>query len=251
MRRNYSEWTRYTVYRIVKGVFGLAVRRGLLTRSPVDGLSGAEIPSQRNAKRSAVLSSRGARPARPGGGDSSLAGVPRLRRLRRAPAGRGPRLCWEDVNVEEGVLHVRFSMPDGTVKATKTSAGIRDVTLLPRLRRLLREWQLASPNVRPDDLVFGTRRGGSRSIRGTSAAPWRRRRPPPGSTASKTGSPCMRSTFPQPCRDDDGDAGHDPRPHRRACEPGRDDAPLRSDRRDQGRVNEDVLARAAAAGFGA
>jgi hypothetical protein len=56
MRARYSEWTRYGAYRIARGVFALAVRRGLITRSPVDGLSGAEIPSQRNAKQAAVLS---------------------------------------------------------------------------------------------------------------------------------------------------------------------------------------------------
>jgi integrase len=47
-------------------------------------------------------------------------------------------------------------LPDGTAKTTKTRAGVRDVTLLPRLRCLLREWQLASPNVCSGDFVFAT-----------------------------------------------------------------------------------------------
>ncbi len=51
MRESYSEWTAYGVYRILKDTFGLAVRRGIVTRSPVDGLAPSERPKQRNAKK--------------------------------------------------------------------------------------------------------------------------------------------------------------------------------------------------------
>ena len=46
----YSGWTRSATYRILRGVFSLAVRRGILTRNPVDGLTDAERPKQKNAK---------------------------------------------------------------------------------------------------------------------------------------------------------------------------------------------------------
>jgi hypothetical protein len=34
----YSEWTRIAVYRLARGLFAHAVRRGLVTRNPLDGL---------------------------------------------------------------------------------------------------------------------------------------------------------------------------------------------------------------------
>ena len=45
-----SEWTCAAVYRIAKGVFALAERRGILTKNPADGLTSAERPKQKNAK---------------------------------------------------------------------------------------------------------------------------------------------------------------------------------------------------------
>ena len=51
----YSPWTCVAVYRLLVGTFALAVRRGILTRNPIDGLAPSERPKQRNAKRVAVL----------------------------------------------------------------------------------------------------------------------------------------------------------------------------------------------------
>lgn len=55
MRDTYSGWTCSAVYRLLKGTFGLALRRGLITRSPMDGLAPSERPKQKNAKKIAVL----------------------------------------------------------------------------------------------------------------------------------------------------------------------------------------------------
>lgn len=55
MRDIYSPWTCVHVYRIIAGTFALAVRRGIVTRNPLDGLAPSERPKQRNAKRIAVL----------------------------------------------------------------------------------------------------------------------------------------------------------------------------------------------------
>ena len=52
---SYFAWTCVAVHRIVRGAFALAARRGLLTRSPADGLAPAEVPRQRNARRVEVL----------------------------------------------------------------------------------------------------------------------------------------------------------------------------------------------------
>lgn len=45
-----SELTCSAVYRVAKGVFSLAVRRGILGRNPVDGLTPSERPKQRTAR---------------------------------------------------------------------------------------------------------------------------------------------------------------------------------------------------------
>jgi integrase len=55
MADTYSPWTCVAVHRILRGAFALAVRRGILTRSPLDGLAPSETPKQRNARRPAVL----------------------------------------------------------------------------------------------------------------------------------------------------------------------------------------------------
>jgi hypothetical protein len=55
MKEKYSPWTCVAVYRILTGTFALALRRGLIRRSPVDGLAPSERPKQRNAKRVRVL----------------------------------------------------------------------------------------------------------------------------------------------------------------------------------------------------
>lgn len=55
LRGRYAPWTCVAVYRILRGTFALALRRGIVTRSPIDGLAPSERPKQRNAKQVAVL----------------------------------------------------------------------------------------------------------------------------------------------------------------------------------------------------
>jgi hypothetical protein len=55
LRASYSPWTCVGVHRIPAGTFALALRRGFVTRSPIDGLAPSERPKQRNAKRIRVL----------------------------------------------------------------------------------------------------------------------------------------------------------------------------------------------------
>jgi integrase len=55
MRDSYSPWTQTAVYRIVVAVFSFAVKRGVLVRSSVEGLTDAETPRQTRKKKIAVL----------------------------------------------------------------------------------------------------------------------------------------------------------------------------------------------------
>jgi integrase len=162
-------------------------------------------------------------------------------------------LRWEDVDAEGGVLHVRASMlPDGNVKAPKTKAGERDVTILPRLRRLLLEWRLASINVRPGDLVFGTVDGkplAERNVR--RVLDQAKAKAMLDEHEDRVSLHALRHSFLSHAATmlDVPDttlarmAGH--------ANPAITMRLYARDRRDQEKVNEDVLARAAAAGFGA
>jgi integrase len=162
LRVDYSPWTCVAVHRIVRGSFALAVRRGILTRSPADGLAPSEIPQQRNARTVEVLDAETvARLVETGTSERwraalALAGFAGLR------LGEIRALTWADVDLDAGALAVHRSMlPDGTVKAPKTEAGKRTVPIVPALRRLLVEWRQRSPHTRPADAVVCTASGGA------------------------------------------------------------------------------------------
>lgn len=154
MRDTYSPWTCVAVYRVVAGTFALAVRRGLVTRSPVDGLAPSERPKQKNAKAIAVLDVDAMAKLVAAGTSErwraalGLAGYAGLR------LGEVRAVRWADVDLKAGTLTVTRSMlPDGTTKPTKTEAGARTIPVLPALRRLLVAWKVRSPHTRPGDLV--------------------------------------------------------------------------------------------------
>jgi len=157
----YSEWLRVHVLRIARGSFAHGLRRGILNRSPVDGLAPSEVPKQRNARPVEVLDADAL---------SDLVTAASSERWRAALAlagfaalrlGEVRALEWRDVDLDAGTITVSRSMtPDGTVKSTKTAAGERVVPIVPALRRLLVEWRLRSPHTRPGDLVITTVDGG-------------------------------------------------------------------------------------------
>src|SRR6185437_2646630 len=62
----------------------------------------------------------------------------------RASELRG--LPWSDVDLEEGVIHVRQRADAwGTIGKPKSKAGARDIPLAPIVVNTLREWQLICP----------------------------------------------------------------------------------------------------------
>jgi integrase len=161
LRDRYSPWTCVAVHRLARGAFALGVRRGILTRSPADGLARSEIPRQRNARRVHVLDADAlarlvaAATSERWRAALGLAGFAGLR------LGELRALTWEDVDLDARALTIARSLtPDGTVKAPKTEAGTRVVPTVPALRRVLVEWRLRSPHTRPGDLVVCTAEGG-------------------------------------------------------------------------------------------
>ena len=153
----YSGWTRSATYGVLRGVFSLAVRRGIVTRSPVDGLTDAERPKQKNSKAIERLDSMTLRrlidaaPTERWKAGLALAGLAGLR------LGEVRGLKWSDVDLEGNTIAVsRSLLPDGGARSPKTDAGVRVVPLFPELRQLLLKWKLKSPFTDPDDYVLVT-----------------------------------------------------------------------------------------------
>jgi integrase len=160
MRDTYSPWTCVAVYRILAGAFALALRRGIVTRSPIDGLSPAERPKQRNAKRIAVLDADALARLVAAGSSKRWRAALGLAAYAGLRLGEIRALTWADVDRKAGTVTVRRSLlPDGREKAPKTTAGTRTVPMLPALRRLLLDWQVRSPHGQPRELVIATADG--------------------------------------------------------------------------------------------
>jgi integrase len=72
-------------------------------------------------------------------------------------AGELRALLWEDIDLEERILHVRRGADWwGTIGPTKSKNGARDIPMTPYVVNTLRAWKLACPPAAPGrlDLVF-------------------------------------------------------------------------------------------------
>ena len=166
MRDTYSPWTQVAAYRILAGTFGLALRRGIVTRNPIDGLAPSERPKQRNAKRIAVLDAKAIEKIAKAGGSERWTAAIGLAGFAGLRLGEIRGLRWGDIDLEAGTLTVsRSLLPDGTPKPPKTQAGARTVPMLPALRRTLVAWKLRSPRTGCEDYVVCTHDGGHVSER--------------------------------------------------------------------------------------
>ena len=155
MRDTYSGWTCSHVYKLMKGTFGLALRRGVITRNPMDGLAPSERPRQKNARRIAVLDGETMERLVAAGSTERWRAAIALASFAGLRLGEIRGLRWSDVELERDVITVsRSLLPDGTPKAPKTDAGIRTIPLLPSLRRRLIEWKVRSPKTGDDAYVI-------------------------------------------------------------------------------------------------
>lgn len=160
MRDRYSPWTQVAVYRLIGGTFALALRRGIITKTPCDGLAPSERPKQRNAKAIHVLDAKAIGKLVGAGGSERWRVALGLAAYAGLRLGEIRALTWADVDRKAGLIHVRASaLPDGTAKAPKTEAGVRTVPILPALRKLLLQWQARSPHTLDGDLVICTADG--------------------------------------------------------------------------------------------
>ena len=78
-------------------------------------------------------------------------------------------LRWDDVDLDEGFLRVRFQLsPKRELVELKTDNGRRDVVLIGELGKILREHRMASRFKAPTDFVFCTAEGRGRDQRSTA-----------------------------------------------------------------------------------
>ena len=122
MRESYSPWTSTAVYRILSGTFSLALRRGIITRSPVAGLSPAEKPRQKNQKMIARLDTATMKKLIDAGSSERWKAAIAIAGLGGLRIGEVRGLRWSDVDLEGDMMSVsRSLLPDGTAKATEPS----------------------------------------------------------------------------------------------------------------------------------
>lgn len=160
MRGRYSSWTQVHAYKVLVGVFSLATRRELLSRNPLDGLSPAERPKQRNKREVARLDAASLERLVAAGGNERWRAALSLAAFAGLRAGEIRAVRWGDVDLEGNTITItRSALPNGQVKAPKTRAGIRVVPLLPGCRRRLVAWKIKSPKTDAEDLIIGTAEG--------------------------------------------------------------------------------------------
>jgi integrase len=168
-----AEWTRYGLLRTLKAVLKTARDEGLILRDPTEVLQRHERPKQHSRRKGQRLSPEqlGAVIATAEKKAPSYAVVIVLlaftgMRIREALAVR-----WQDVDVDSATLrvHCQLAIDDRTiVPKPKTDASLRELPILPALRRRLIAHRLASPWTRPGDFVSATPSGtpkGYRNVR--------------------------------------------------------------------------------------
>jgi integrase len=152
--RHLADWTRVHIYRVLAGTFAHALRRGIVSRNPIDGLSKAERPRQRNKRNVARLVSADADrliATASNDRDKAAIGLAAYAGLR---IGEVRALHWSEVDFDAATITVlRSCAEDGTFQQPKSEAGVRTVPMLPALRELL------VPLARFDGLVIATKDG--------------------------------------------------------------------------------------------
>ena len=150
MGNTYSGWTCSAVYKVMKGTFSLALRRGIITRNPMDGLAPSERPKQKNKRKIYVVCDAemerliAAASTERWKAAVGLAGYAGLR------LGEVRGLRWGDIDFDANVVYVRRSLlPDGMPVPTKSEAGNRPIPMVPALRRALLTWKVRSPTPLP------------------------------------------------------------------------------------------------------
>jgi integrase len=158
LRDRRSERTASAVYRILASALRLAVKRGLLAKSPCDGLEDWERPTHERAKKIRRLDEGEVATLVAAGGSARWRAGLALAAYGGLRLGELLALRWEDIDFDARTISVRRSLlKDGTPKAGgKTEAATRTVVLFPQLELTLAAWKERSPFTSGSDYVLVT-----------------------------------------------------------------------------------------------
>jgi integrase len=177
-RSGKAAWTIRGVLTVVGRLMGSAARRGLVAQNPVAQLERSERPRVERTQfplldREAVGRLIASTPGR----YRVLVAVSVLLGLR---PGEALGLRWADVDVREGVIHIRHQLSrGGALVEPKTSSAKREIPMPRSLAGLLAEHRLASPYSGEKDFVFSSSAGTPLQVRNIG-----RRGPEPALTAA-------------------------------------------------------------------
>ena len=162
----YSPWTISQVITVLSAVMRKAVRSGLVAVNPVSNLERGERPRLVRTEKRILSQDEISKLLRHAGKFRPLVAVMTFAGLRISEA---LGLIWDDVNFEEGFLHVRKQLGrDRQRVEPKTATSRRDVVLAKELASVLREHRLASAYREPTDFVFPTPDGKGREHSATT-----------------------------------------------------------------------------------
>lgn len=147
-----SEWSIRARWMAVRGVLAYAARHDHIAVSPADKLlprerPGAGEPRQRFLTREEMDSLLDG-----AGDDQTLIATPMFTGLR---AMELLGLWWEDIDFEDGMIHVRYQLSrQGERVRLKSKAARRDIVLMDALAKLLRRYRLTARFSADTDYVF-------------------------------------------------------------------------------------------------
>jgi integrase len=169
-----AERTRYGMLATFQQLMKMAVDEGLIVRDPAAALQRHERPKQKPRRTGRRLSPEQLDRAIEIAEQRTPSYAPLIvllaftgLRIREALA-----LTWADVDFDTATIRVRWQLTKDCKRRVpvKTDAGVRDLPILPALRRRLLEHRLASPWKRPGDPVVAATNGKPRQYRNVRRA---------------------------------------------------------------------------------
>lgn len=153
-RSGAAAWSIRARWMGIRGLFGYAVRLGLIPSNPCDHLLRRERPKPGKTKRRFLTSEEMGALLHSASSEGSIVVPLLLFSGLRASEALG--LAWSDIDFAQQTIRVRHQMSRrGQRTPLKSDAGRRDVILMEELAQRLRKRRLASHFSQDQDLVLG------------------------------------------------------------------------------------------------
>jgi integrase len=151
-RAGYAGWTVNSVLTALSPMMRRAERRGLIAANPVRGLERGERATVENGEKRILDEAELGKLL---AGKSSYRVLIALLAFSGLRLGEALGLVWDDVDFEQGFIHVRGQLSRKRERVVEKTAGSRrEVVLVPQLAKILREHRMASRFKASTDFVF-------------------------------------------------------------------------------------------------